>query len=314
MVDVEHRPLRALEDDLLAVVEHVPHQLRGVGDVLLEAVAVGQVLLGHRVQVERGVLLERAQRQALGLHRRDDLLLQDLLVEQVLHADAQPRGLVRVARPDPPARGADLQAAELGLAGGVQQQVVGHDQVRVGRDAQPADVHAPGAQGVELLDQHLRVDHHAVADHAALARVEDPRRDQVELPLLAVPHDRVPGVVAALEAHDRVGLLGEQVGDLALALVAPLGADYHDSGHAECSLRTAGARPGCAPPSRGRGSPAQSDRDSAAARNSRRLSSPNSGIRSPQISTRRETVRAPSRSESSSGMRFVVATIARSAS
>ena len=44
-------------------------------------------------------------------------------------------------------------------------------------------------------------------------------------------HDRVSGVVAALEAHDRVAVLGEQIGDLALALVAPLGADYHYSWH-----------------------------------------------------------------------------------
>ena len=232
MVDVEHRALGALEDDLLAGVEQLPHQLRGVGDVLLQAVAVDQVLLGHRVQVERRILFERPQRQALGLHRGDDLLLEDLLVEQILHADAQPRRLVGVAGADAPPGRADLQAAELGLAGGVQQQVVGHDQVRVGGDAQPAHVDAPRAQRVELLDQHLRVDHHAVADHAALARVEDPRGDQVQLPLLALAHDRVPGVVAALKAHDRVGLLGEQVGDLPLSLIAPLGADYHDSGHA----------------------------------------------------------------------------------
>ena len=109
VVDVQHRSLRALEDHRLAVVEHLPHQLRGVRDVLLQAVAVGQVLLGHRVQVQRRVLLERAQRQALGLHRGDDLLLEDLLVEQVLHADAQARGLVRVAGAD--ARGAWCRSA-----------------------------------------------------------------------------------------------------------------------------------------------------------------------------------------------------------
>jgi hypothetical protein len=34
-----------------------------------------------------------------------------------------------------------------------------------------------------------------------------------------------------LEAHDGIDLLGEQVGDLALALIAPLGADDHYSGH-----------------------------------------------------------------------------------
>ncbi len=100
----------------------------------------------------------------------------------------------------------------------------------------PLHVHAPRAQRVELVDQHLRVDHHAVADHAALARVEDARGDQMQLPLLIAAHDRVPGVVAALEAHDRVAVLGEQIGDLALALVAPLGADYHYSRHDQCSV------------------------------------------------------------------------------
>ena len=79
--------------------------------MLLEAMSVGEVFLGHRAQVEGGVLLERAQRQALGLHRGDDLLLEDLLVEQVLHADAQPGGLVGVAGADAAAGGADLQAA-----------------------------------------------------------------------------------------------------------------------------------------------------------------------------------------------------------
>ncbi len=58
----------------------------------------------------------------------------------------------------------------------------------------------------------------------------------MQLPLHALADDRVPGVVAALKAHDRVGLLGEQVGDLSLSLVAPLGADDHDSGHGRRSV------------------------------------------------------------------------------
>ena len=64
----------------------------------------------------------------------------------------------------------------------------------------------------------------------------------MELELLAVADDRVAGVVAALKAHDHVGLLGEQVGDLSLSLVAPLGADDHDSWHgAGIMERSAGA-------------------------------------------------------------------------
>ena len=151
-------------------VQHVPRELGRVGDVLRDPVAVGQVVLGHRLQVELRRLRVRAQREPLGLHRGDDLLLEDLLVEQVLHADAQARGLVGVARADAAPRGADLQLAELRLARVVEEHVVRHDQVRVGADPQAGEVDALRAQLVQLAGQHLRVDHDAVADRAQLAR------------------------------------------------------------------------------------------------------------------------------------------------
>ena len=145
------------------------------------------VLLGHRVQVELRVLRERPQHQLLGLERRVDLLAQDLLVEQVLHPDPEPGGLVGVAGPDPAPGGADLEHAEARLARLVEQLVVRHDQVRVGGDPQAADVDPAAAQLADLLGQHARVHDHAVADRADLARVEDPGRDQVELEDLACP-------------------------------------------------------------------------------------------------------------------------------
>ena len=141
------------------------------------------------------------------------------------------RCLVRVAGADPAPRGADLELAELRLARLVEELVVRHDQVRVRRDTKAADVHAAPEQLGDLVGQHLRVHHHAVADRADLARVENPRRDQVELVDLVAPDDRVAGVVAALEADHEVGLLGEQVHDLSLPLVAPLGAHDHETRH-----------------------------------------------------------------------------------
>ena len=83
---------------------------------------------------------------------------------------------------------------------------------------------------VELLEQHRRVDDTAGADHALLA-LEDPARDVLQLVRLAVGHDRVAGVRAAVVAADEVGVLGEQVDDLALAFVAPLRADDDGGGH-----------------------------------------------------------------------------------
>ena len=77
----------------------------------------------------------------------------------------------------------------------------------------------------EVFIEELGVDHAPGADDARLPLVEDPRRDVVELERLAAAEDRVARVGPALEPADHVRVLREQVDDLALALVAPLGAD-----------------------------------------------------------------------------------------
>ena len=60
-----------------------------------------------------------------------------------------------------------------------------------------------------------------------------PGGQQRQLVDLAVDHQRVAGIVAALETHHDIGPLRQPVDDLALALVAPLRADDHHIGHSE---------------------------------------------------------------------------------
>ena len=61
--------------------------------------------------------------------------------------------------------------------------------------------------------------------------VQDARRDQVELEDFLSQHDRVAGVVATLVADDGRDMLGQGIGRLPLAFVAPLQADDHSGGH-----------------------------------------------------------------------------------
>src|SRR5262245_46157398 len=103
--------------------------------------------------------------------------------------------------------------------------------MRVAGDAQPGEIEPALLEAVQLLDQHLRVDHTSVAQHANGARPQDAAWHQPQLVRLVAEHERVPGVVAALVAGDDVGALGQGVDDLALALIAPLGADDHAAGH-----------------------------------------------------------------------------------
>ena len=58
-----------------------------------------------------------------------------------------------------------------------------------------------------------------------------PDGNEVEDGLLAAHDQRVAGVVAALVAHDDLGVLGEEVDDLAFPFVAPLRADDDDVRH-----------------------------------------------------------------------------------
>jgi hypothetical protein len=89
---------------------------------------------------------------------------------------------------------------------------------------------APQLEVVELLDEDLRVDHATRAEDALLAP-EDPGGHVPELVRLAVGDDRVTGVRPALVAAHDIGVLRQQVDDLALALVSPLSADDYGRWH-----------------------------------------------------------------------------------
>ncbi len=197
-------------------------------DVRTQPLRIRLVARRDVVEVERLGLVDALEPQVLLRERDLDLLAQNLRVEQVLHADADARGLIRVRRADAASRRADLQLAEPPLGRLVDRDVPRHDQVRVPGEAEPAAV----AVEVELRDEDLRVDDAAGSENGRFAG-EDSRRKLSDLVRVAAEDDRVPGVRAALVTADDVRLLGEQVDDLALALVAPLRPDDHGRRHGD---------------------------------------------------------------------------------
>ena len=123
-----------------------------------------------------------------------------------------------------------------GLARAVERHVVGHDHVRRVADAQLVGRDAALAQHGHLVEQRPRVDHHAGPDDRRDVRMQHAARHEVELEDLVADDHGVAGVVAALVAHDQRDAVGQQVGRLALALVAPLEAADDRRGHAKRAL------------------------------------------------------------------------------
>ena len=62
--------------------------------------------------------------------------------------------------------------------------------------------------------------------------IEDTGGQEMQGELAKIVDDRVTGIVAALVAHDEVGLVGEVISDLSLSFVSPVRTDYCDDRHA----------------------------------------------------------------------------------
>ncbi len=231
MVDVEQGGLSAFQQHDPALIKRLVEHQPGVSDVAVQSLRVSEVLLGHGVGVDAPPVVDLGQDLVLFPQGELKLLLQNAGIEQVLHADADPGGLVGVGRADAAAGRADPGVAEVALGDLIQRDVVRHDQVRIGRDQQPVPPDAALDQAVDLLEQDLRVDHDPVADHRGRVLRQGPRREQVQRVAFVADDHGVPGVVAALIADDVVNPVAEQVGGLALAFIAPLRADDHDGGH-----------------------------------------------------------------------------------
>ena len=230
VVEVEQRALGALEQHVVAAPQRVLDEPGGVVEVRRQPCAPGRRLLDQRVDREAGGA-HGVEQQVLVGQRAADPLAQDLAIAQVLHPQPEAPGAVAVRGPDAAPRRAHLRATEPDLVRPVEGHVVRHDHVRAAADPDPRDVDALRRQHVELGDERGRVDDDAVADHRRDVRVEHARRAQLELERLVAHDDGVARVVAALVADDDGDVLGEEVGGLALALVAPLEAHDHGRGH-----------------------------------------------------------------------------------
>src|SRR5215203_7136625 len=230
VVVVQERRLAPFEQHTLPIFQRLPQEGTRVGDHRLDEILEGEQPGGHLRDVvvvfavnvlEDGVLLPEG---------RLELGLQNALVEDVLDPYAGAGDLVLVGGAYAPVRRPYPGVAQGDLTVRVERDVVGHDEVRptVHLETIP-DLEAPGLQRLDLLDQHLGVDHDPVADGANHAFAHDARRHEVQLELLLADPDGVARVIAARVTRDVPDVGRQRVANPALALISP-GQPEHDRG------------------------------------------------------------------------------------
>ncbi len=160
--------------------------------------------------------------------------LQIVEVGKVAHADRATPDLVFICRADAAARRTDLAGTAGVFAKCVEVAMDRKDERASFRDSKHigGDVDALLANALDLGLQRPGVEDDAVADDGRRA-ANDARRQKRKLVGLLADDQRVAGIVPALEAHHHVGAACQPVDDLALAFVAPLGADDGHVSHDE---------------------------------------------------------------------------------
>jgi hypothetical protein len=230
VVNVEHRRLRAFEQQRLAVARGLVQKIGRVADVRREQLAPGLAVFDQFPFVNQIAAEHGDQPVGLfGVVRK--FLRQRGGIGQVARAQAPARHFVFVGRADAAHGGADGGSAPRCFDRAVERHVVGKNQMRAVADQQVPVRHLDGlrAQPVHLFQQGARGHHHAVADHTGFARVRDAGGNQMQDELLIFPiaadDDGMAGVMAALIPRDNVEVRCDQVNDLAFAFVAPLRTD-----------------------------------------------------------------------------------------
>ena len=223
------RPLGALEEDLLSLVDLLLQDQGAVGDVRPEPLGIGPVLLEDRLAVDRLLPEELREVEVLLLHIPVQLFPEDLFVEEVADADADPGDLVLIGRPDAPAGRADLLADAVRFPGDVDPPVVGHDDVGLFADEEPR---VGGKQAAVLGGCPSPRSGPAGSTTTPLPMMqilpvmEDAGRDEMQDGLLPLDDQGVAGVVAPLEPGDDIGVFRIEIDNFSLSFITPLGSNH----------------------------------------------------------------------------------------
>jgi len=213
----------------LPLQQHLPALLKGpvneahrVAHVGLQRRAVAHQLVKQRLWLQQRLVVEVLQQDVFQGTDVLQLTHEPLLIIEVGHLNPDFGVLVGIEGCDARLGGAESSPRQALLLIAVQQHMIAHQKLGTLIHDDMGGGHTAVGQMLQLGQKLLHVQGHTVADDVGGMRVKDTRGQLVERKFAVVTDDGVPGVGPALKADDHIGRLGQEIGDLSLALVAPV--------------------------------------------------------------------------------------------
>lgn len=227
-VEIQHQSVGSLDEDSLVGLDGLVHEGDGVDDegsqIVSELLVSLDLLLDVVVKVTVS-LLSSADKSSES--RLELLPSTRLLRDQVVDSDTGSRGLGGVSRTNTLAGGANglLGGRQLLLLETVSELVEVKDQVASRRHEKSVSaVKTLVLNGLELVEERGDVDHDSGTKQVLAVGVDKAGGQHVEVVLDITNHNGVSSVVSTLASSTNVDLVAENIHELSLSFVAPLGA------------------------------------------------------------------------------------------
>ena len=176
MIHIKHGGLATLHQHMLALVKRLIQLELALDDHRAQPVRIAQEILHNLLGDNRLAVVHLHQNLVFHVQSGLDLLAQNRLIENVLHANTHARHLVRIGGANAAACCADGALTQKTLLHPVQHLVIRRDNMGVGRNTQAGRIRTAGLQAVNLIEQRFQVDHHAIAQHRHRVFRQHPRR------------------------------------------------------------------------------------------------------------------------------------------
>ena len=232
-VNVAQRAELGFEHDALAGLFSLIEVLAGIADVRCKLRAEFAAPRQHILKLIRFRAVDILNGQVLPLQNAGQPLFKIRRVQKLPHHDGLLLIFVGIDRRDAAQGRAVFLILQTGFLQTVERTMVREDDGgALGNfEILRRNGHARVLQRLNFTAQALQIDHDAVAQHVYNARQADAGGDEMKGEFAVLIHDGVARVVAALIPHDAVEVPSDQVADLALALIAPLGSNQHCRAH-----------------------------------------------------------------------------------
>ena len=145
------------------------------------------------------------------------------VVEDIAYAQTIAGNLIGIGGTNALAGGTYLVLALLGLVGGIEQTVGGHDEMGLLGDMQALlQFMATGLERLGFLHEQVGSQYNTITDDIYLTTLEDARGDGAKHILLTLELQRMTGIGTALKTSHHIILRGEHINYLTFSFVAPL--------------------------------------------------------------------------------------------